>query len=170
MGLRPGDDHQAYHDLESFFYLLLCITLQYSGPNNTRRTDVQIGKDGQIKHWLEGRDMQELGEAKYTTMTTTPVHFYRVVTRKCTPYFKDLIFCLEELRQKIFFGEGGRRPTHQDIIDILRKPLQWLPDVDIAPRSEVPVVRRPLKRMLDRVEDVEQAVPSAKRVRILSIP
>lgn len=202
MGLLPGKIREAHHDLESFFYILLWFSLRYAGPNGLRRTDIDVEMEGQMRLWVEGGnrgDPHEIGEAKYTTMTTTRAHFRRVVTGKCTPYFKDLVPCIEELWLK-FFPKATRpsdgadcpedvRPkvTHQEVIDILRKPLEWLPEVDeaqpdsnvvenkatataaLTPESHVPVAKRKKPDHEEdegSSEDSDDERPSAKRARV----
>ncbi|PPQ87328.1 hypothetical protein CVT25_002078 [Psilocybe cyanescens] len=163
IGLKPGEEHEARHDLESFFYVLLWITLQYAGPDDAERQDLNIEDDEDINPWIEGKTVQRLGRAKFMAMATQHI-FQDVVTSKCTKYFADLVPCLEELRE-IFFPYFNPKdpkptppPTHRDIIEILRKHMQPLPENDNWSRENDPIGYGSItrKRKVDNVEEEDE--------------
>lgn len=128
-GLGP-EKYEAYHDLQSFFFVLLWIALEYAGPGNAERRDIDI-EDKVLKSWLEGNTFEQIGLAKAVTLTTTKFWFDLAITRYFRPYFDDLKPCIEELRQRIFLPkEQEDQIGHQDFIDILQKVVATLPDDD----------------------------------------
>ncbi|PPQ92533.1 hypothetical protein CVT25_010366, partial [Psilocybe cyanescens] len=161
MGLVPGEEHQAHHDIESFFYILLWIMLQYAGPGGIERQDINIESFGTIEGWIHGNSIEEIGINKANSMMTImPAIFKKGVINLCTPYFQDLTPCLEELRQMIFItgNLGPSKPTHQDIIAILRKALVGLPDDDNWSRDNDPAGYGPVggKRKLETFQEVQE--------------
>lgn len=176
MGLVAGEEHQAYHDIESFFYILLWIMLQYAGPGGIERQDIDVESFDVIKGWIQGSDIEAIGYNKANSMTTSiPSIFKNSVIKLCTPYFQDLAPCIQELRQMIFVPghRGSDKPTHQDIIAILRKAMLKLPDDDKWSRENDPAGYGPIggKRKLktfqeedeDEVEESLESSPSAGR-------
>jgi hypothetical protein len=113
MGTPP---HCAADDLESFFYVLLFLCLEYSGPG--RRRDWDICKT-ELRRWIEG-NFASIGEAKSSDVTKAQ-RFQTIVLDNIPPYFHDLRNCLDNLRRYIFHESELKNhpPTHAGLIDIL---------------------------------------------------
>ncbi|KAH9477135.1 hypothetical protein JR316_0011051 [Psilocybe cubensis] len=168
-------EHQAHHDIESFFYVLLWIMLQYAGPSGIERQDLDIKSVDTFKGWIHGRDIALIGATKWAIMSTVlPQIFEATVTKFVTLYFKDLVPCIEELRQLIFVRRNqGFNPTHEAVIAILRKHMLMLPDDDKWSRENDPAGYGPVggKRKLETFQEEEEeaeedpleASPSAGR-------
>ena len=108
--LLGSEEHSAADDLESFFYVLLFLCLEYSGPG--RRRDWDICKTD-LRHWIKG-DFRTISQTKSSDVISA-VRFRSTVLENIPPYFQDLGTCLDDLRRYIFLeSELSRRPANHD--------------------------------------------------------
>lgn len=138
--LRGRRRHQPRHDLESFFYVLLFICLEYDGPERLRDLDSPFsGRQWDIYStrlgaWIQGGDLAAIGAAKRDD-TAWSSDFHESVLQNLPPYFEDLAGCLEALRAAVNADSVERCPPYDIMINILRewwdKPLAE-PDPDDA--------------------------------------
>ncbi|KAF8638659.1 hypothetical protein AX17_002040 [Amanita inopinata Kibby_2008] len=113
--------HSPDDDLESFFYILIFICLEYSGPGRARDWDI---RETRLCRWIEGDNLRNTGYAKYSD---------------------DLGDCLEAIRVAIFIKpqleKGAAVFTHQDFIKILEERLEKgfdeTAEQDEEPKKEV---------------------------------
>ncbi|KAF8625471.1 hypothetical protein AX17_006843 [Amanita inopinata Kibby_2008] len=121
--LRGFGIHSAADDIESFFYVLLFICLEYSGPGRARDWDMY---KTDVRFWIEGDDLRSNGAAKSDNMHVR-ANFKSVVLDNLPQYFKDLRGCLDAMRLAIFIHPENEVPipfTHQGFVRILEARLQ----------------------------------------------
>ena len=108
--------HSAADDLESFFYVLLFLCLEYSGLGRCRDWDIC---KTELRHWIEG-DFAAIGAAKSSDVMKA-LRFQTIVLDNISPYFQDLSTCLDNLRRYIFHESelSGHPVTHDGLIKIL---------------------------------------------------
>lgn len=82
IGALLGEQHSFMHDLESMFWVLFWICIQYDGPNQGRVV-LQFDKWNYL-------DMKELAILKLGTVTNEAI-FMKIVTDTFTSYFEPLI-------------------------------------------------------------------------------
>ncbi|PFH44587.1 hypothetical protein AMATHDRAFT_11437 [Amanita thiersii Skay4041] len=102
-GRKP---HKPADDLESFFYVLIFICLEYSGPGHERNWDHSRDIVWDIYKtrpncWLLGDDFTSLAAAKSHTMAKAE-RFQEDVLDELPPYFKELSPCLMSLWRALF--------------------------------------------------------------------
>ncbi|KAF8631511.1 hypothetical protein AX17_005078, partial [Amanita inopinata Kibby_2008] len=151
--LRGLDIHSPIDDLESFFYVLIFICLEYSGPGHVRDWDIYKTR---LRLWIEGEQLDVIGTRK-----SDDVHNWRnfksVVLDNLPPYFQDLSDCLETMRSTIVRHDTSKdkaEATHQDFIRILEDRLEETFDeavdevtVQEGPKMQVTTSKR--KRVAD---------------------
>jgi hypothetical protein len=146
--------HGSHHDLESMFYVLVWICVFYRGPNNSPRFRPL---DEKTAGWTGISDvtMTLVAMAK-TAVFTISNGFDKYIKANAATYFNDLIPCLQELRP-IFFDDASPA-THEQMIEILERHRNKLPEVDDWVDDEKPVPKKkrgrnasperpPIKRM-----------------------
>ena len=114
--LLGSGEHSAADDLESFFYVLLFLCLEYSGPGCRRDWDIC---KTELCRWIEG-DFAAIGAAKSSDVTKA-LRFQTIVLDNISPYFQDLSVCLNNLQRYIFHESelSGHPVTHDGLIKIL---------------------------------------------------
>ncbi|KAF5327509.1 hypothetical protein D9619_005151 [Psilocybe cf. subviscida] len=133
VGHRTNRGHAPYHDLESFFYVLVWIYINYAGPKIAPRQDIDLGTLNwtAVGGWINYTD---LAAFKYAAFTAEDV-FEENVIPLVKPYFSDLHDCLTDLRN-IFYLK--KKPTRDDMTKILMKHLKSLPETQYwSPEQEL---------------------------------
>ena len=122
-------EHRATHDLESLFYVLIWICVNYTGPRGAKRKDWDIFREAApLGRWLDPlKGFGDLAETKLGQFTYS-IQFETKILAHFHSYFEDLKLCCEELR-KVFYAPD-RQPKqdadHLTIISILEKHLKLL--------------------------------------------
>ncbi|PFH46246.1 hypothetical protein AMATHDRAFT_88440 [Amanita thiersii Skay4041] len=116
--------HKPAHDLESFFYVLLFICLEFSGPGRERNWDHARNKTWDIYQtplnaWLLGEDLSQLGTAK-ASVVLDQILFESSVLDQISPYFRDVASCLQSLRE-LLYSPYTRACTHDAFIAVLER-------------------------------------------------
>lgn len=124
--------HQPCHDLESFFYVLLFICLEFDGPECLRDRDLPYsGRKWDIYttplgDWMEGENHEIIGGRKSWHLLY-PYAFQEDILSHLPPYFEDLADCLEALRVLVIANMKPQSPPYDAMIAILEewaaKPL-----------------------------------------------
>ena len=137
--LLGTEEHREVDDLESFFYVLLFLCLEYSGPGSP--WDWDICKT-ELRRWIEG-DFTAIGGAKSSDVTNWK-RFKTIVLDNPPPYFEDLGNCLDELQRYIFHESqlSGHPITHKGLICILearsKEPFDESVEEEATPSSKKP--------------------------------
>lgn len=98
ISLKPGEEHEAHHDLESFFYILLWIALCYASPHSMERQEINVKKEYPVKHWVaEDAPLKQLGVSKLSSMSSLNRFFDHSIAKLFTKYVKDLAPCINKL-------------------------------------------------------------------------
>ena len=121
-----GKKHTPYDDIQSFFYVLIFLCLEYAGPALPR--DWNILSHKALRAWIEGESFDAIGLAKFAIVGSREC-FGEIVLDQLPRYFQDFRTLLDDLRECIFHeheaheASGGKKATHERIIQILRARL-----------------------------------------------
>ncbi|KAI5832485.1 hypothetical protein K523DRAFT_298085 [Schizophyllum commune Tattone D] len=119
--------HQPFHDLESFFSLLLCLCILYGGPNGEHRQGFDPMKTP-VGGWLRP-DMQQAGTNKWGVLSLkrpSADTFGNFMDETIHPYFNPVKPCICELRSLVM--DQTREATHEEFIEILRRHAEEIRD------------------------------------------
>ena len=130
--------HGAHHDLESMFYVLVWICIFYRGPNNSLRLR-PVDKDTAAWTGIQDIPVSTIGNSK-AGIFKVPDYFNKYIRNNTATYFQDLIPCLRELRPIIF--DSASPVTHEQMIEILERHRNELPEVDDWVDDEKPIKKR----------------------------
>jgi len=114
--------HNYKHDLESFFWVIVAISLTHCGPHNRLAEDFDPAKLRVLEDWFFGDD-QEASESKELMAYDDDVFFDQVV-RQMPPYFSEdkvWVDCLGKFRHIIFQHSN---PTHDIAVRALLRSAQ----------------------------------------------
>ena len=120
IGVLLGENHSAWHDFESFFWLLFWICIHYNGPNKESRVVERFDK------WNLG-GMKELAEVKKGTVNDEE-DFLETAEDNFSLYYQPLVPWVNRLRKVVF--PGGRRRKAKDeklssqMMDILQEAIK----------------------------------------------
>jgi len=118
--------HTKYDDIQSFFYVLVFICLEYAGPGLPRKWN--IFEHSKLRAWFEGESLDSIGLAKFAVVGSR-ARFGTEVLDRLPSYFQDFRTLFDDLRDCIFHkheepeASGGGKATHERIIQILRARL-----------------------------------------------
>ena len=90
----PDNHHTVADDLESFFYILLYITMMFGGPGQSKKKE---NIPYFIHSWLYEPEMRKIGLKKYAICSNSPQVFSSQFLVHVQDYFKEFIPCLERL-------------------------------------------------------------------------
>ncbi|KAF5326949.1 hypothetical protein D9619_005043 [Psilocybe cf. subviscida] len=150
--------HDAHHGLESLFYMLMWICVFYRGPKDSPRLR-RVDED--TANWTGVSDIPMLPLAIGNSKMATFMHakrFDKYIKANIASYFNNLIPCLQELRSIIFNDESPA--THDDMIKILKRHRDALPEVDEWVDDEKPTTRK------KRGRNTRPFRPPIKRIHI----
>ncbi len=85
-----GEQHNLKHDLESFFWGLFWICIHWNGPGEKRR-------ESKFEHW-NFLSTEKLARGKTAQVSK---RLFSMMTDEFTPYCKQLINCIRELRKVV---------------------------------------------------------------------
>jgi hypothetical protein len=124
---EDGVEHEARHDLESIFYVIIwtCITL--SGPRAQHR-DIAI-HDTRLAKWMNGFDDEQCGENKcgQIGLQTT---FDRLL-QEFHPYFEPLKDLVRRLRENFLTGlEWKNHASYESFLGTLKETRDRLPETE----------------------------------------
>ncbi|PFH46593.1 hypothetical protein AMATHDRAFT_7634 [Amanita thiersii Skay4041] len=119
--LKGRGPHTAADDLESFFYVLIFICLEYSGPGRQRIWDDARDMPWDIyhtylNHWLLGEDLSRLAGGKACSLISES-SFRADVLNEFPRYFQGLSPCLINLWEALFCSREAI--THDIFMKIL---------------------------------------------------
>lgn len=155
-------EHKQEHDLESFFYVLIWICVNYAGPGGMEREDFSI-YETQMKHWIQGPDLTSIGVSKSGAVSSRMI-FKLMVLDQFSPYFESLKPCLAKLRDAFFMPTPI---THQHMLDILQETLDLLPDVeDVVAKPNAGTLHPGKKRKRNpELDDIAEEPDELPRLR-----
>jgi hypothetical protein len=114
--LLDDQQHSYMHDLESFFWVLFWICIHYDGPKQERVVP-------RFDKW-NYLDAEELAGSK-KGIVDDEIDFLNTANTNFTPYYQQLIPCVNRLRNQVFpNGERWRvhrRQLFRDMRDILQE-------------------------------------------------
>jgi hypothetical protein len=115
IGALYGEHHSFIHDLESFFWVLFWVCIHWNGPSQgTSRSEYES--------W-NYKDTNELAEIKKGKVDEED-KFTLEVTSNFTPYCRQLIPCIQDLRKIIFPGGKRRRDESRELYAGMRSVLE----------------------------------------------
>jgi hypothetical protein len=124
----PQIKHQPKHDLESLFYVLIWICVNYTGPHGEKRVDWDIFmKAAPLGRWLDpSKEFEEVATIKLGQFSHASI-FVSQILSLFSEYFKELKPCCLDLRAMFFPGELENRDiTHAGFLSILETTLHKL--------------------------------------------
>jgi hypothetical protein len=131
--------HRASHDLESLFYVLIWICVNYTGPRGAMRKDWDVMRDAApLGRWLNPwKDFLEVADTKLGQFTYAN-QFESQILPLFSDYFGNLKQCCLDLRG-IFYPAQGPGPDvkHQEMLSILQRALDRLPIKEIHDKTEL---------------------------------
>lgn len=104
IGVLANEPHSFMHDLESFFWVLFWMCHHCTAPGEETRDMTDF------KRWTLNPAL-EVAELKQC-LVDDKSYFYGEISFSSTPYCRDLVPCIEELRNVVF--PGGQRWATQD--------------------------------------------------------
>jgi Fungal protein kinase len=104
IGVLLGENHSAWHDFESFFWLLFWICIHYNGPNKESRVVERFDR------W-NFESTEELAKMKKGTVDDEG-DFLKTAEDNFSPYYQPLVPWVNRLRKVVF--PGGRRRKAKD--------------------------------------------------------
>jgi hypothetical protein len=129
----PQVAHRPHHDLESLFYVLIWICVNYIGPRGKKRADWDIFKKAEpLGRWVDPyKDFKEVAEIKFGQFGPD-MAFERQILGLFSDYFHELRPCCTDLRG-IFFTPGMKGPDviHAQFLSILEKTVDNLAVEDL---------------------------------------
>ena len=137
----PGVFHDAVHDLESFFWVLIHICLTRKGPGGVRREELEEGND-ENEECIPVRRVvfclfdssEETMRANKRKLFSNPNHLEEFVLDKFHNYFHGLKGPMKEwfhvLRLAYQFYAFEYHDIHDMVLEILEKTLDSIP-VDV---------------------------------------
>jgi hypothetical protein len=138
---NPNFKQKPAHDLESIFFVLLYILLVHKGPGDPiSDDDTKKAKKYFLRNWFMAQNTRDAYGRKKIDLE----EFQSGFIDHLSPYFSDLGECLWELFDILFEPQGAKEPrkeplirsytsntvTHDQMLDILRRYWQPLPDRD----------------------------------------
>lgn len=143
--------HAPYHDLESFFYVLLYISTWYNGPRRKETKDADDPNHpfsslfGKIDNFSQNQRFQMIANTRKCFFLEVPLT-REILKKHVTPYFQCLIPLLENLVDtmfKVFPGSDMRKIgvhgkfTHEEFLKTLQNAYDGLSD-DPCPVPPIP--------------------------------
>ncbi|KAL1664378.1 hypothetical protein GGF50DRAFT_54924 [Schizophyllum commune] len=132
-------DHELYHDLESFFNLLLCQCIFYEDANEKPRNVDCLKKIPIVAGWMDS-NMYQAGSNKWGVLSLKRPKadtFGNFIDEAFAPYFNPLKPCICELRRLVM--NQNSEATHDEFIEILQRHAEDIraQEVDgVAPADE----------------------------------
>ena len=164
----PDTRHTVADDLESFFYVLLYITMMFGGPGQSQKKE---NIPFFIHTWLYEPDLRKIGLEKYALCMTPPQAFRDQFLIHVQDYFKEFIPCLARLHN-LFYQytineyDPKYEPTHEKYLEILNETKALAPFTEPEDgESEVNIKKSRLNSLgasydipdlVDKAEDIDR--------------
>ncbi|TFY76453.1 hypothetical protein EWM64_g7557 [Hericium alpestre] len=125
-------EHKAYHDLESFFYVLFWICITMEGPGRPRGSEFDVEKS-ELRHWFIYGDFKLVGLAKDQSLRKPSA--FAALLAEIHPYFDALRECIQDLRNLFLSRTVDTTPTsvseiYDSVLTILGRARDALPEED----------------------------------------
>ncbi|KAI5894636.1 uncharacterized protein SCHCODRAFT_02571246 [Schizophyllum commune H4-8] len=130
---------EPYHDLESFFNLLLCQCIFYEDANEKHRDTDFLKKVPIVAGWMNS-NMYQAGSNKWGVLSLKRPKadtFGNFIDEAFAPYFNPLKPCICELRRLVMNQDS--EATHDEFIEILQRHAEDIlsQEVDrVAPEGD----------------------------------
>ena len=164
---KSGITHTVADDLELFFYVFIWLCMLYDGPGGVLRPPPE--DDGFIAHaWGEGG----MGPGGITLILNAKICFIyspgnSIIDTQFTLYFENLKPLAKEWKQLVKMEDERREAkhstpmyTHKDVIALLHKYADNLPDFDSFP---CPVPSTQLPQALEFLTMTKPPPPSPSK-------
>ncbi|KAJ7242805.1 hypothetical protein B0H12DRAFT_1236679 [Mycena haematopus] len=131
---RSSAKQKPSDDLESFWWVLIYLSIRYAGPHNTARADYTAVIEGVSIFNHDQNQAGDIGRYKKHILSAKGV-LEREIFPKFSVYFEDLKPCMAELRDA--FMKNKKKFTYDAMLDILRRTRDTLPAVeDWSPHND----------------------------------
>ena len=129
-GPRKPVRHAPHHDLESFFYILLGISVLYDEPHKLKPED-KLAECFDVYFNVSQPSLQKM------ITIQSQLGWSAGICKYISPYFRPLIDLFSTLREKVIlpmtvvegsFSSGEEPITHDDMVKYLVDTLSKLPD------------------------------------------
>ncbi|KAJ7106493.1 hypothetical protein C8R43DRAFT_209819 [Mycena crocata] len=152
---KPSDDY------ESFFWVLIYLSIRYAGPDNTTRADYLHAIHGLDAFNADQANALAVGRIKKQLLSTKGV-LERDVFPRFSVYFGALKPCIAELRDA--FMQDKNKFTCEAMLDVLRRTRDALPLVeDWSPQYDpVGYGLMPVSQKRRRDEEEEPCEPNKR--------
>ncbi|KAG5996148.1 hypothetical protein E4U52_007232 [Claviceps spartinae] len=150
IGLLRGEEHSFMHDLESFFWVLFWICVNYEGPGTaTEPTKL-------YENWNYTSD-EDLARSKFGVVADD--HFMDPVKLCFTAYYLPLFPHVNKLRQAVF---PGGNPRHRTFPGLYSKMIKVLDEAqkDPAVLAEYTMPKKSPKSARGRKKGAARTQPS----------
>jgi hypothetical protein len=134
--LQGKAQHEPSDDLESFFYVLIWMCIHYAGPGQWREG---YKHNKAYLNWIKGQSLDDIADHKRSAIINHDT-FKDRISSQFSPYFRDLVPCINELRVEIAkpYREDSYRDlpadkfvTHGKMVEILNNAYGYLPDREV---------------------------------------
>ncbi|TFY77517.1 hypothetical protein EWM64_g6495 [Hericium alpestre] len=130
---KQSVEHKAYHDLESFFYVLCWICTVMAGPGLPRRFELE---ESELRQWFQYIKFNTVGLHKDNSLRDDAS--FNALLSEFHPYFDAIRPCARQLRdlflsQTIKKNPASSAPVYDSVLDVLRHTRDALPEEE--PRS-----------------------------------
>jgi hypothetical protein len=98
----PNRQHLPEHDLESFFYVIVIITMLYEGPGVKKGPSYWKAENVDLAEWWNVQNWEKSARTKSTIMASTAYQWEVNVAFHISDYFKCWKDCINDLRSAIF--------------------------------------------------------------------
>ena len=116
IGVLLGEKHSAWHDFESFFWLLFWVCIHYNGPNEESNVVERFERWNFI-------GTIDLAEHKKGTVGDEG-DFLRTAEDNFSLYYQPLVPWVNRLRKVVFPGGGRRKADDENLPSCMREVLQ----------------------------------------------
>ena len=170
---NPDNRHTVADDLESFFYILLYITMMFGGPGQSQKKE---NIPYFIHSWLYEPEMRKIGLKKYAICSNSPQVFSSQFLVHVQDYFKEFIPCLERLHLIFHLYvtsdyDSKYEPTHEMFLKVFHETKAMAPFTEPeGPENEVNIKKSRLTSLggcadiPDLVDKAEECDLNAVRI------
>jgi hypothetical protein len=116
IGVLLGEKHSAWHDFESFFWVLFWICIHYNGPNKKGNVIERFDKWNFV-------DTEELAKMKKGEVDDEG-DFLKSADDNFSPYYQPLIPWVNRLRKVVFPGGGRRKGKDEKLPSRMKEVLR----------------------------------------------
>jgi len=155
-GHRDRVFHDAVHDLESFFWVLVRICITQQGPGDVRREDLELENEEydslrRVVHFLFDSDTNTMAANKREIFTHAS-HLEEYVLNNFHDYFQPLRDVVKEWFHLLLLGHQFHGFEYYDIHDMVLEVLDRA--LESAPPEDIDEVGK--KVLCDRKANIEK--------------